>query len=166
MPTVVDLSHTHKIKIFFLIIKKLQIPICHNRGVIMTEFKLVHTICPYCGCGCGVDLVVKDGKLAGSHPFKRHPINEGKTCIKGNYCYEFVHDEKRLKKPLIKKDGKFVEASWDEALALISKKLSGYTSDEVGFFSSARCTNEDNYVFQKFARAVMKTNNIDHCARI
>jgi formate dehydrogenase major subunit len=132
----------------------------------MMEFKIVHTICPYCGCGCGIDLIVKDDKIVGAHPFKRHPVNEGKTCIKGSYCYEFVHSEDRLKKPLIKKDGKFVESTWEEALDLIASKLKTYSPDEVGFFSSARCTNEDNYVFQKFARAVIKTNNIDHCARI
>ena len=132
----------------------------------MTEFKMVHTVCPYCGCGCGVDLIVKDDKIVGTHPFKRHPVNEGKVCIKGNYCYEFVHSDERLKKPLIKKNGKFVESNWEETLDLIANKLKEYSPNEIGFFSSARCTNEDNYVFQKFARAVIKTNNIDHCARI
>ncbi len=132
----------------------------------MTGFEIVHTICPYCGCGCGVDLIVKDNRIVETHPFRRHPVNEGKTCIKGNYCYEFVHSDKRLKKPLIKKDGEFVESSWEEVLDLITSKLKKYTHNEFGFFSSARCTNEDNYVFQKFARAVVKTNNIDHCARI
>ncbi len=130
------------------------------------KLEFVHTICPYCGTGCGVDLVVKDRKIVGTGAFKRHPINEGKTCIKGNYCYEFVHREDRLTKPLIKKNGKFVEATWDEALTLIADKLKGYSPDEIGFFSSARCTTEDNYALQKFARAVMKTNNIDHCARL
>ncbi|EHP85774.1 molybdopterin oxidoreductase Fe4S4 region [Methanotorris formicicus Mc-S-70] len=128
--------------------------------------RVVHTICPYCGTGCGINLIVKDEKVVGTYPFKRHPVNEGKVCIKGNYCYEFIHREDRLKKPLVKKDGEFVETIWDEALSLIAEKLKEYSPDEVGFFSSARCTNEDNYVFQKFARAVIKTNNIDHCARL
>ncbi len=132
----------------------------------LTDLNIIHTICPYCGCGCGIDLIVKDNKIVGTYPFKRHPINEGKTCIKGNYCYEFVHSKDRLKKPLIKKNGKFVESTWDEALNLIASKLKEYSPNEVGFFSSARCTNEDNYIFQKFARVVVKTNNIDHCARI
>jgi formate dehydrogenase major subunit len=130
------------------------------------ELKFIHTICPYCGTGCGIDLIVKDGRVVGTYPFKRHPINEGKVCIKGNYCHEFIHSKDRLKKPLIKKDGKFVEATWDEALNLIASKLKEYSPNEVGFISSARCTNEDNYIFQKFARAVLKTNNIDHCARL
>jgi formate dehydrogenase major subunit len=132
----------------------------------MSEFKIVHTICPYCGTGCGVNLIVKDGKVVGSYPFKRHPVNEGKLCIKGNYCYEFIHREDRLKKPLIKKNGEFVEATWDEALSLIAERLKEYAPEEIGFFSSARCTNEDNYILQKFARVVIKTNNIDHCARL
>ncbi len=130
------------------------------------EFKIIHTICPYCGCGCGVDLIVKNNKVVGTHPFKRHPINEGKLCIKGSYCYEFIHNNERLRYPLIKKNGKFIKSNWNEALNIIASKLKEYSSDEVGFLSSARCTNEDNYIFQKFARVVMKTNNIDHCARI
>ncbi len=134
--------------------------------VILMELKFVHTICPYCGVGCGIDLIVKDGKVVGTYPFKRHPINEGKTCIKGSYCYEFIHSKDRLKKPLINKSGEFVEASWKEVLNLIANRLMEYSSEEVGFFSSARCTNEDNYIFQKFARVVVKTNNIDHCARL
>jgi len=132
----------------------------------MTEFKVVHTICPYCGTGCGIDLVVKDGKVVDSHPFKRHPVNEGKVCIKGNYCYEFVHSEDRLTKPLIKKNGEFIEATWDEALDLIAGKLKQYSPEEVAFFSCARGTNEESYALQKFARTVLKTNNVDHCARI
>jgi len=130
------------------------------------EIEFIHTICPYCGTGCGVDLVVKDKTVVGTQSFKRHPVNEGKTCIKGSYCHEFVHREDRLKKPLIRKNGVLTEASWDEAIKLISEKFKKYSSNEIGFFSSARCTNEDNYVFQKFARAVIKTNNIDHCARL
>ncbi len=130
------------------------------------SFKIVHTICPYCGTGCGINLVVKDDKVVGTYPLKRHPINEGKVCIKGNYCYEFIHREDRLKKPLIKKNGQFVETTWDKALSLIAEKLKEYSPEEIGFFSSARCTNEDNYILQKFARVILKTNNIDHCARL
>ncbi|MBP2144111.1 putative molibdopterin-dependent oxidoreductase YjgC [Methanococcus voltae] len=132
----------------------------------MTGLNFVHTVCPYCGTGCGIDLVVKDDKVVGTNPFKRHPVNEGKTCIKGAYCHEFVHREDRLNSPLIRKNGELVKASWDETIDFIVSKLKTYGKDEVGFFSSARCTNEDNYVFQKFARAVMKTNNVDHCARL
>ncbi len=134
--------------------------------MIVVELNIVHTICPYCGIGCGIDLIVKDNKVVGTYPFKRHPINEGKTCIKGNYCYEFIHSKDRLKKPLIKKNGEFVETTWKEVLDLIAKRLEEYPPNEIGFIASARCTNEDNYVFQKFARTVLKTNNIDHCARL
>ena len=83
--------------------------------------KYVPTTCPYCGVGCGLNLVVSDGKLVGVEPYKRSPINEGKLCPKGETCWEFVHSPDRLTKPLIKKDGKFVEASWEEALNLIAK---------------------------------------------
>ena len=124
----------------------------------------VHTICPYCGTGCGIDLVVKDGKIAGVEPVKFHPVNEGKLCIKGRYCFEFVHTEDRLKKPLIKKNGEFHETSWNTVLSVIAKRIKEYR-DEIGFLASAKCTNEENYVFQKFAR-VSGTNNVDHCARL
>jgi predicted molibdopterin-dependent oxidoreductase YjgC len=79
---------------------------------------------------------------------------------------EFVHHPERLKTPLIKKNGVFTESSWDEALTLVADKLSQYKGDQFTFISSAKCTNEENYVAQKFTRAVMRTNNIDHCARL
>lgn len=129
------------------------------------EFKVVNTICPYCGVGCGVGLVVKNNKVVGVYPNKRHPINEGKLCAKGNYCYQFIHNKDRLKKPLIKKESGFSEISYKKALELVAENLKNF-KDEIGFFSSARCTNEENYITQKFARVVLKTNNIDHCARL
>ena len=82
------------------------------------EFKYVPTTCPYCGTGCGFNLVVVDKKVVGVQPWHRNPVNEGKLCPKGNYAWEFVNSPDRLTKPLIKKDGKFVEASWDEAYKL------------------------------------------------
>ena len=132
--------------------------------------KYVPTTCPYCGVGCGLNLVVSDGKFVGVEPYKRSPINEGKLCPKGETCWEFVHSPDRLTKPLIKKDGKFVEASWDEALTLIVKKFKE-TSDKfgpksLGFQSSCRTVNEDCYALQKWARAGFLTNNVDNCARI
>ena len=84
------------------------------------NFNYVPTTCPYCGCGCGLNLVVQDGKLAGVETWKRHPVSEGKLCPKGLACDEFVHSEERLTVPLIKKDGTFVESTWDEALALVA----------------------------------------------
>lgn len=125
------------------------------------------TICPYCGCGCGLNLVSVDGKVKGVEPWKRSPLNEGKLCPKGNFAHEFINHPDRLTTPLIKDNNKFREASWDEALSLVASKLNEIKNEDpdlIGFLSSARCTNEENYVLQKFARAVIGTNNIDNCA--
>ena len=130
----------------------------------------VPTICPYCGCGCGMLLVVKENKVLGCEPWQRHPVNEGKLCIKGWNAHQFIDHPDRLTKPLIRKGCELKEASWDEALDLIAKKLAEIKEqsgpDAIAFLSSARCTNEENYLFQKLARAVMGTNNVDHCARL
>ena len=89
----------------------------------MVEIKYVPTICPYCGTGCGLNFVVKDGKIVGVEPWKRHPVNWGKVCPKGNFGYQFINHPDRLTTPLIKEDGEFREASWDEALDLVANKL-------------------------------------------
>ena len=130
------------------------------------EFKYVPTTCPYCGTGCGLNLVVVDKKVVGVQPWHRNPVNEGKLCPKGNYAWEFINSPDRLTKPLIKKDGRFEEASWDEAYKLIAEKFKSYKPDEIQCLSSARVSNEENYLMQKFARAVLKTPNVDHCARL
>lgn len=130
------------------------------------DLKIVSTTCPYCGTGCGLNLVVRDGKVVNVAAWQRHPVNEGKLCPKGRYAHEFIHSEDRLKKPLIKKNGKFVEASWDEAYELIIKKFKSYKPEEVACLASARVPNEENYLMQKFARVVLKTPHIDHCARL
>ncbi len=138
----------------------------------MTEsLKYVPTTCPYCGVGCGLNLVVKDDTtLVGVEPYKRTPVNEGKLCPKGMTCWEHVQKPERLTTPLIKKDGKFVEASWDEALDLIASKFSEtyekHGPKSLGFQVSCRTVNEDCYAMQKFARVAFKTNNVDNCARI
>ena len=130
------------------------------------DVKYVPTTCPYCGTGCGFNLVVSDKKVVGVAPWHRNPVNDGKLCPKGNYAAEFINSPDRLTKPLIKKDGKFVEASWDEAYKLIASKFKGYKGEEMACLASARVSNEENYLMQKFARAVLKTPNIDHCARL
>jgi formate dehydrogenase major subunit len=135
-----------------------------------STLKYVPTTCPYCGVGCGLNLVVNDGKLVGVEPYKRSPVNEGKLCPKGACCWESVQQPDRLTKPLIKKGEKFEEASWDEALDLIASKFKE-TSDKfgpksLGFQVSCRTVNEDCYAMQKWARVAFKTNNIDNCARI
>ena len=130
------------------------------------ELSYVTTTCPYCGTGCSLNLAVKDGKVAGTQPFNRSPINEGKLCPKGNFAHEFVNHEERLTKPLIKKDGVFVEVSWDEAIKLVVEKLKSFKPSEIACFASARVSNEDNYAMMKFARGALKTKHIDHCARL
>jgi len=134
------------------------------------EFKTVLTTCPYCGCGCGIVLEVLDGKLVGALPSKTTPVNEGKLCIKGWTVHEFVTSPKRLTEPMVRKDGTLKDAPWDEALEMAATRLreikGKYGPDSIAMFSSAKCTNEENYLLQKFCRAAIGTNNIDHCARL
>jgi formate dehydrogenase major subunit len=134
------------------------------------KLRYVPTTCPYCGVGCGLNLVVNDGKLVGVEPLKRTPVNEGKLCPKGATCWEFVQSPDRLTKPLIKKNGTFEEASWDEAYDLIASKFKEtyekYGPKSLGFQVSCRTPNEECYIMQKLARVAFKTNNIDNCARI
>jgi predicted molibdopterin-dependent oxidoreductase YjgC len=133
------------------------------------EVEKVTTTCPYCGVGCQYDLNVKDGKVIGVTSTDGD-VNGRALCVKGRFGYGFIHHPDRLTTPLIKKDGEFVEATWDEAINLVAKKLGAakdtYGSDAVAILSSARVTNEENYLMNKLARAVIGTNNIDHCARL
>jgi formate dehydrogenase alpha subunit len=127
----------------------------------------VATTCPYCGVGCGIYLGVRNGRLVCVRGRRDGTVNNGLLCVKGRYgIIEFIHHRDRLKSPLIKKDGGFAEASWDEALDFVVQRLGSYKSDEVAVIASAKCTNEENYIAQKFSRAVLGTNNIDHCARL
>lgn len=134
------------------------------------DFKTVLTICPYCGCGCGLLLEILDGRVIGTLPSKTSPVNEGKLCIKGWTVHEFIHSPSRLRKPLLRKDNELMEASRNEALEFSVKRLKEikeeYGPDSIAVLTSAKCTNEENYLLQKFARAVIGTNNIDHCARL
>ena len=135
----------------------------------MVEIKYVPSICPYCGTGCGINFVVKDGKIIGVEPWKRHPVNEGKVCPKGNFGWQFINHPDRLTTPLIKENGEFREASWDEALDLVAKTLKKYADtdpNKLGFYACARSPNENIYITQKLARAGCGTQNVDHCARI
>lgn len=138
------------------------------------RFKDTHTIrttCSFCGVGCQMDIFVQDNqiiKIDGADV--NLPPNNASLCVKGRFGFDFVGSKDRLTQPLIKKDGKQVKASWDEALQLVADKFTAikenFGSDAIGVLTSARVTNEDNYVAQKFTRAVLKTNNIDHCARL
>jgi formate dehydrogenase alpha subunit len=137
-----------------------------TRGIAKPD-RVVTTICPYCGVGCQLKLEVKDEKIIASKPDPDGPANHGQACVKGRFgIAEFVHHPERLSIPLIRKNGELKEASWNEALELVAKELKRYTPQEVAVIASAKCTNEENYVMQKFARAVLGTNNIDHCARL
>ena len=133
------------------------------------ETQKVRTTCSYCGVGCQMDLVVKDNKIVEVQP-ANGPSNEALLCVKGKFGYNFINHPDRLKTPLIKKNGRFKEATWDEAYELIVDKIKNtkdkHGSDALAGLSSARCTNEENYLMQKLFRAVIGTNNIDHCARL
>jgi formate dehydrogenase major subunit len=153
----------------------------------------VKTICPYCGIGCGLYLGVRGNKIVKATGDYESPVNKGNLCVRGRFGYNFVNSKDRLSIPLIraydeyarpssvvevtekgkpvtlplvKREGKFVEITWDQAIKYVASSLAHYQSDEIAAISSARCTNEENYIFQKFIRAVLKTNNIDHCARL
>ena len=132
--------------------------------------KKVATTCTYCGCGCQIELNVLDNRVASVIGRGDAAVNQGSMCVKGRFGYEFIGSDQRLTTPLIKRNGRFEEAGWDEALDLIARRLNKIKSehgpDAIGGFSSARCTNEENYLFQKFMRAVIGTNNVDHCARL
>ena len=134
------------------------------------NYETVLTTCTYCGCGCGLLLQVLDGEVIGTLPQKDHPISQGGICIKGWNAHEFIYNEGRLKKPLLRKEGSFKEASWEEALEEVATRLNKIKEengpDSIAGLTSARCTNEENYVFQKWMRAVIGTNNVDHCARL
>lgn len=132
--------------------------------------KKVRTICTYCGVGCNLDVAVVNGKVKSIQaPFDAE-VNQGHTCLKGRYAFSFYNHPDRLTTPLIRKNGKLEPASWDEAYDYIADKLTTikakYGPDSISGISSARCTNEENYLMQKFFRAVIGTNNIDSCARV
>jgi len=144
---------------------------CPTGALVFRESRLVtrevKTTCPYCAVGCQVYLGIRSGEIISVRGDKEGPANEGHLCVKGRFgVADFVHHPDRLKKPLIKKNGKFEEATWDEALNLVAIKLKTYKSEEVGVVSSARSTNEASYIMQKFGRVVLGTNNVDHCARL
>jgi predicted molibdopterin-dependent oxidoreductase YjgC len=134
------------------------------------ETKLVRTTCSYCGVGCQMYLHVRKDRIVKVTGVEELGPNYGSLCVKGRFGYDFVHDPQRLTKPLIREGDSFREASWDEALNLVAGKFkriqSQHGADAIGVLSSARITNEENYLVQKFTRAVLGTNNVDHCARL
>jgi formate dehydrogenase major subunit/formate dehydrogenase alpha subunit len=148
--------------------------------------RLVTTTCTYCGVGCQFDLNVKDGRIIRVTSNPDAPVNGMHLCVKGRYGYDFVHHHERLLKPKVRRyllegqpkphgqhdhpQWQWVDTDWDTALNISAKKLAtarqSFGADSVGVLCSAKCTNEENYLMNKFARQVVGTNNIDHCARL
>ncbi len=130
----------------------------------------VRTVCPYCGCGCGLVLGVRAGRIVRVRGDRKNPVSRGSLCVKGRFGLDFVNSPDRLTRPLIRKEGKLVEAGWDEALDLVASTIgkikTEHGPDAIGGLSSAKVTNEENYLFQRFMRAAVGTNNVDHCARL
>ena len=130
------------------------------------------TVCPYCGCGCLMELRSIDGRIIEVAAPRDRGVNKGLLCVKGRFGFDFVGHPDRLKEPLIRrsKGGQLEPATWDEALDLVAGRLGEIRRtvgpDAVGVLSSAKCTNEENYLLQKLARGVIGTNNVDHCARL
>jgi predicted molibdopterin-dependent oxidoreductase YjgC len=141
-----------------------------DSGRLPLETKKVRTTCAYCGVGCQLYLHVSDNKVVKVTGVEDVGPNYGSLCVKGRFGYDFISDPERLKAPLVRENGNLREASWDEALKLVADRLKEIKEksgpDSIGVLCSARITNEENYVAQKFARAAIGTNNIDHCARL
>lgn len=132
--------------------------------------KKTRTVCTYCGVGCNLEVSSNNGEILSIQAPYDAEVNSGHTCLKGRYAFSFYDHPDRLRSPLIKKNGKFEEATWDEAYDFIASKFNAikkeHGPDAIAGISSARCTNEENYLMQKFIRAVVGTNNIDGCARV
>ncbi|HLP34251.1 MAG TPA: molybdopterin-dependent oxidoreductase, partial [Bacteroidia bacterium] len=128
------------------------------------------TICTYCGVGCNLEVATSGGKVKSIQAPYDAEVNSGHTCLKGRYAFSFYNHPDRLRTPLIRKDGELVPATWDEAYDYLAKELTriktDFGPDYIAGISSARCTNEENYLMQKFIRTVIGTNNIDSCARV
>ncbi len=131
------------------------------------------TTCIYCGCGCGLYLQTDGNRIISSVPSRNHPVSDGSLCVKGWNSFEFENSRERITQPLIRrggKEGKLEPATWEEAIELVANRFSSfkerYGSDSLAFLSSAKATNEENFLMMKLARAVFGTNNVDHCARL
>lgn len=128
------------------------------------------TTCVYCGCGCALYLQVANNKVIGSQPSRNHPVSRNNLCVKGWHLHESIHHPDRLTTPLLRKNGELVPVSWEEALDFCAAEL-GRLRDTLGgsalgVLASAKCCNEENYLLQKFTRAVLQTNSVDNCARL
>ncbi|MCF8044250.1 MAG: (2Fe-2S)-binding protein [Desulfarculaceae bacterium] len=145
---------------------KPALPVDRSRKV-----EKVRSTCAFCGVGCQISIHTEENRIVRIEGAGRDiPPNCGSLCVKGRFGYDFVGSDERLTTPLIKENGNFRNASWKEAFDLVAEKLTGikdqFGPQALGVLTSARITNEENYIAQKFARAALKTNNIDHCARL
>ncbi|MBT2677962.1 molybdopterin-dependent oxidoreductase [Bacillus sp. ISL-35] len=135
----------------------------------MSSISQVKTVCGYCGTGCGLILEVEDNRIVKIRGDKEAPVNKGQTCVKGAFAYQYVHAPKRLDMPLVRKAGKLVKATWEEAYEYIARQLTSIKRDfgpeAISMFACARTTNESNFVTQKFMRTAIGSNNIDGCNR-
>lgn len=141
----------------------------------VTADRIVETTCPYCGVGCQVDLHVKDGMIYRANGRFDNLVNHGNLCVKGRFGFDFIHAPDRLTMPMVRHDrgrpfGEPDHTSWDYALDYTAGRLWAIRDEHgpgsIAFLTSAKCTNEENYLLQKLARAVVGTNNVDHCARL
>lgn len=134
-----------------------------------TRTKKTKTVCTFCGVGCSFEVWTKGRDILKIQPVSDAPVNAISTCVKGKFGWDFVNSEERITKPLIRKNGAFVESSWEEALDLVASRLGSikeqYGKGSVGFISSSKITNEENYAIQKLARQVFETNDVDNCSR-
>lgn len=134
--------------------------------------RIVHTTCPYCGVGCQIDMHVKGQMIYRVDGRFNNEVNGGNLCVKGRFGYDFVHAPDRMTRPLLRdgRDEAWRAVSWEAALRRVAGRLGAirdeHGPDSIAVLTSAKCTNEENYLLQKFARAVIGTNNVDHCARL
>jgi formate dehydrogenase alpha subunit len=136
-----------------------------------TVDQTVTTTCAYCGVGCSLDVHVRNEEVVAIDPTDDGPANLGHTCIKGRFAHQYARASDRLTSPMMRRtDGSWREASWDEAMGFVADKMNAIRAahgpDALAFVSSSRCTNEENYILQKLARAAVGTNNIDNCSRV
>jgi predicted molibdopterin-dependent oxidoreductase YjgC len=134
--------------------------------------RLVHTTCPYCGVGCQIDLHLRDDVIFRVTGRYDNQVNLGNLCVKGRFGYDFVHSPDRLDTPLVRRErtAEPEPSSWEDGLDMVAGRLRAirkeHGPESIAVLTSAKCTNEENYLLQKFARAVIGTNTVDHCARL
>jgi len=141
-----------------------------ERAYTGTTATTVNTVCPFCGCGCSICLEVKDNRLVRVRPSVESPVNHNTLCVRGCYGCDFVHSPERLTSPLVKVNGDFQAVPWEQALDRVATEFKrikeNYGSDSLAILGSSKCTNEENYLLQRLARAVLGTNNIDNGSRL